>query len=111
MKRTATLCLVALLAAIAAVPATALAAEDGAAIFKARCAACHGPDGSGDTMFGKKNQLADLGSPEVQSLSDAELTKIISEGKDGKASHAFAKKGVSGEQIKALVSFIRTLEK
>lgn len=42
MKKTATILILILLAAIA-LPAMA---EDGAALYKAKCAACHGPDGA-----------------------------------------------------------------
>ena len=42
MKKTATILILMLLAAIA-LPAMA---EDGAALYKAKCAACHGPDGA-----------------------------------------------------------------
>ena len=54
---------------------------DGAATFKAKCAMCHGPDGTGQTPTGKMMKVKDLGSAEVQKLTDAELTKIISDGK------------------------------
>src|ERR1043166_7077156 len=42
MKKTATILILVLLAAFT-LPAMA---EDGAALFKAKCAACHGPDGA-----------------------------------------------------------------
>jgi len=43
------------LAAILAVAlrATAASAEDGAALYKAKCASCHGAEGKGDTPVGK----------------------------------------------------------
>lgn len=85
-------------------------AEDGAALFKAKCAACHGQDGSGNTTMGKKAGLRDLGSAEVQKQTDAELTAIIAEGQ-GKPAHAYKKKGVTDAQIAALVAHIRSLKK
>jgi mono/diheme cytochrome c family protein len=84
-------------------------ADDGAALFKAKCAACHGQDGSGNTTMGKKAGLRDLGSAEVQKQTDAELTAIIAEGK-GKPAHAYKNKGVTDAQIAALVAHIRTLK-
>ena len=51
-------------------PATA---EDAASTYKAKCSACHGADGKGETAMGKKFGLRDLASPEVQKLSDDEL--------------------------------------
>jgi len=69
--------LMALLAMIIAVPAFA----DGAAVYKAKCASCHGADGSGQTPVGKSLKIRDLRSAEVQKQTDVELTKIIAGGK------------------------------
>ncbi|MGH7485593.1 MAG: c-type cytochrome [bacterium] len=77
----------------------AMAAEDGAALYKAKCAACHGPDG-------KKMAKADLSSAAVQGKTDADLAKFVAEN----PKHNFTKKGVSDEQIKAIVTFIKTLK-
>ena len=85
-----------------------LAADTGADVFKAKCATCHGPDGSGSTPVGKSLKLRDLSSKEVQAQSDADLTTIITKGKnkmpayDGK---------LTKEQIDSLVKFVRSLKK
>jgi len=79
-----------------------------AKLFKLNCAICHGADGSGNTPMGKKLNVKDLRSEEVQKLSDAELTKIIAKGK-GKMP-AFDKK-LKEEEINKLVAFIRELAK
>jgi hypothetical protein len=42
---------------------------------------CHGPDGKAQTAMAKNLNLRDLGSAEVQSQSDADLTNIITNGK------------------------------
>jgi mono/diheme cytochrome c family protein len=81
---------------------------DGAADYKAKCSACHGATGAGDTTMGKNLKLRDLGSADVQKQSDDELTTIVTKGKakmpayDGK---------LTKEQIADLVKFIRTLKK
>lgn len=86
-------------------------AEDGAALYKAKCATCHGPDGAGQTPVGKNMKLRDLGAAEVQGLSDADLELMIAEGgKDKKATHQFAKKGLTPDQIKALVAQVRSFK-
>jgi len=83
-------------------------AQDAAATFKAKCAMCHGPDGSGKTPMGEKLSIHDLRSPDVQKLSDAELTQIVTKGKnkmpayDGK---------LTKEQIDQLVAHVRELAK
>ena len=56
----------------------AFAAADGAAIYKAKCASCHGADGSGQTPMGKSLKLRDLRSPDVQKQTDAELYQVDS---------------------------------
>ena len=83
--------------AIIVVGNTALAAQDAAATYKAKCSACHGADGKGDTAMGKKMGLRDLASPEVQKMSDDELTAIIADGKDKMPSY---KKSLKPDQIK-----------
>jgi mono/diheme cytochrome c family protein len=81
---------------------------DGGADFKAKCAMCHGADGKGDTAMGKKFGLKDMGSAEVQSKSDADLTGIITNGKDKMPSY---KGKLTDAQIGDVVKFIRTLKK
>jgi mono/diheme cytochrome c family protein len=109
MKKTALLTLLAF-AGLLLIAAPAALAEDGAALFKAKCAACHGQDGSGDTAIGKKSKLRDLRSPEVQKQTDAELTSVIADG-NGKPAHAYKKKGMTDGQIKAVVAHIRSIAK
>jgi len=88
-----------------ALPVAAFAA-DGAAIYKTKCNACHGPDGSGQTAVGKNLKVKALGSPEVQKMTDAEIMKVLTEGK-GKMPAA----KLPAEDMKAVVAFVRTLKK
>jgi cytochrome c553 len=77
-------------------------ADDAAASYKAKCAMCHGADAKG------KGNIPDLTSDKVKKASDAELEDFIANGgKDKKASHAFASKGVDA---KAMVTYIRSLK-
>jgi len=109
MKKTAVITLV-LFAVALALPA--MAAEDGAALFKTKCAACHGKTGAGDTPIAKSKNIKDLGSADIQKLTDAELTEMIANGGPKKVKgHDYKAKGLTDEQIKALVTFIRTLKK
>ena len=82
--------------------------SDGAAIYKAKCAMCHGPDGAGQTTMGKNMKLRALGSAEVQKQTDAELVKWIA---DGKGKMPAYKGKLTTADIDALVAFIRTLKK
>ena len=82
-------------------------ADSGADTFKAKCAMCHGADGKGETSMGKTMKIRDLGSADVQSQSDADLTKIIADGK-GKMPKYDGK--LTKDQINDVVKFIRTLK-
>lgn len=61
-------------------PLTAFAG-DAAALYTAKCAMCHGADGSGATPMGKSMKLRDLRSPEVQKMTDKELFAVTAGGK------------------------------
>jgi cytochrome c6 len=78
---------------------------DGAALYKTKCQPCHGADGSGNTPVGKSLHVKALGSDEVQKLSDADLTKIIHDGKNKMP--AFAGK-LSDDELRQVVAFIRS---
>jgi mono/diheme cytochrome c family protein len=85
-----------------------LVAQDAASLFKTKCSACHGADGEGDTPVGKKLGVRDFTSPEVQKMSDDELTTIIADGKEKMPGY---KKSLKPEQIKGLTAYIRELAK
>jgi mono/diheme cytochrome c family protein len=86
----------------------ARAQETGESSFKAKCAMCHGPDGAGKTSMGQALKIPDLHSEDVQKLSDAELTQIVTKGKNKMPAYE-AK--LSKEQIAQLVGFVRDLAK
>ena len=89
-------------------PNLSWAADDGAAIYKAKCAACHGSDLAGKPAA----KIPSLVSDDAKKASDADLTDAISNGgKEKKASHAFANKGVTPDQVKMVVSYIREAQK
>ncbi len=91
-------------AAITAFSANALAA--GEETYKAKCAGCHGPDGSGATAIGKKFKLRDLRSPDVQKQSDADLQSIIAAGKPPMP--AFGKT-LGDAKVQELVAYMRSI--
>ncbi|HKO54953.1 MAG TPA: cytochrome c [Thermoanaerobaculia bacterium] len=84
-----------------------LFAADGPALFKQQCAVCHGAKGDGNTPAGKSMKVKDLGSPDVQKLTDAQLADVITKGK-GKMP-AFPR--LSAADVKALVGVIRSLRR
>jgi cytochrome c6 len=84
------------------------AAQDAAALYKPKCAMCHGADGKGDTPVGKKMGIHDLRSDEVQNMKDADIATIISDGKNKMPGY---KKSLSPDQIKELVAYVRSFGK
>jgi cytochrome c6 len=95
------------MAAIFVLP-TVRADDEAAPLFKTKCAACHGPDGKGETPMGKTSALRDLASADVQKRSDADLTTLISAGKNKMPAYG---KSLSADQIKSLVGYVRGLAK
>jgi cytochrome c6 len=94
--------------------ASAAIAADAAANWSQHCASCHGKDGSGSTMMGKKLGVKDYQDAKVQSaFSDGEAARAIKEGvkENGKEKmKAFGDK-LSETDIKALVAYIRSFKK
>ena len=102
MKKTVVV--LAMLALVVSIAMPAFAA-DGAATFKAKCAMCHGADGTKENPgMGVKS----LAGADVQKQSDADLVAAVSKGK-GKMP-AYAGK-LSDDEIKGVVAFVRTLKK
>lgn len=91
--------------------ATPWAMEDASAdeaMWKSKCASCHGVDGVGNTAMGKKLKLRDLSSPEVQKMSDRELHDITAKGKEKMPAY---EQKLTKEQIQQLVAHMRALAK
>ncbi len=95
-----------LLSVSLAVPA--IAQQSGEATYKAKCAMCHGADGTGNTPIGKNMKLRSLKSPEDIKATDADLFKQTKDGV-GKM-QGYASK-LTDAQINDVVAYIRTLQK
>jgi mono/diheme cytochrome c family protein len=80
------------------------AAQSAGDTYKAKCAMCHGSDGSGKASMGTK----DMGSADIQKMSDADLTAAISSGKGKMPAY---KGKLTDAQIKDMVAYVRTLKK
>jgi mono/diheme cytochrome c family protein len=96
------------LALFLVLPNLSWAADDGAGLYKTKCAACHGADLAGKPAA----KIPSLVSDDAKKASDADLIDMISNGgKDKKAMHAFANKGVTPDQVKMVLSYIRDAQK
>lgn len=76
-------------------------AADGAATYKAKCAACHGPEGQGKIGPALKGV----------SLTPDQITDLLTKGSDAKkAPHKKEISGVTPEDAKAVADYIKSLK-
>ena len=99
MKKSLILVLVLLVAALA-VPAWADATPDGAAIYKSKCAMCHGASGEGKAAM-KTAQFP-------KTLAEADIVKTLENGKNKMPSF---KTKLSADEIAQVAKFVKSLEK
>lgn len=77
-------------------------AQDGAALYKSKCAVCHGANGEG--KVGPSLQKA--------SMSEAQIADFVANGAAGKkAPHAKGVAGVTADQAKAIATYVASLKK
>jgi len=93
----------------AGVAAAAGNATAGKAVYDKSCKSCHGANGVANPAIAKslKVEMRDLGSKEVLAQSDADIKKIITEGKGKKK----PVKGVAGADLDNVIAYMRTLKK
>ncbi len=78
----------------------------GADTFSAKCAGCHGADGSGSSPMGQRMKVRDLRSPDVQKQTDAELTSIVTNGKPPMPGYG---KSLAPAEIQQVVKYLRSI--
>lgn len=94
------------------VPSPTAAGTEPAALFQNKCAVCHGTDGLANTPLGKKQSIPSFVSDKVRKTSTADLTDFILDGgREKKASHSFANKGISQDDAMQLATYIKALGK
>jgi len=91
-----------------ALGAPSFAQDAPADLYKQNCSICHGEDGKGATPAGQAFKVPSFKDPAVVKVSDADRTAIIKNGKN--QMQKFADR-LSAEQIKSVVTYLRTLEK
>jgi len=72
-------------------------AEDGAALYKAKCAACHGADAAGKPA---------MKAPALAGKPEAEVVKGIAE----TAKHPAPVKGLAADDAKAIATYLKGLK-
>ena len=87
--------------AILSMSCLAWAAEDGAAIYKSKCAGCHGPDGAGKVGPAVKGTA----------LTADQITDLLTKGAAGKkAPHGKGAAGLTDDQAKAVAAYVKSLK-
>jgi mono/diheme cytochrome c family protein len=94
---------------IASVLTLPLLAQGGAAaLYKTKCASCHGEDGQAATPMGKATKALPFKDPALLKAADARFLAATS---DGKGKMPAYKGKLSDAEIKDLVAYIRLLQK
>jgi mono/diheme cytochrome c family protein len=97
--------LLAACAVIALVAAPAAQAADGKALYDAKCAMCHGKDGVAKPMA---KGSANLNDAKWQEATKVEAVETVVT--DGKGKMKGYKDKMSGEEIKAVATYVKTLK-
>ena len=103
MTKLAMLILTIAVALFILIPSLSWAGDDGATLFKTKCAACHGVDAAGKPAA----KIPSLISDDAKKLSDADLSKAITE----KPKHAGVAKSLTPDQVKMVIGYIRSVQK
>ena len=103
------------LAASLLVAASSAFAAEATENYAKYCASCHGKDGAGHTKAGRLVKVKDLTDGAYQkSFTDADAVKALADGqtdKDGHVQMKPLKDKLTGDEITALVAYVRTLAK
>jgi mono/diheme cytochrome c family protein len=81
---------------------------DAAAVFKKKCAACHGKEGEPNKIFAKQGVRSFKDTEWQKATEDAQIEESIRQGKKGTMMASFDEQ-LSDEEVTALVAYIRTL--
>jgi mono/diheme cytochrome c family protein len=95
MKLRIATAVVASITMLAALPALA---QDGAALYKSKCAMCHGDQGQG-----KPN-----GAPKI--AGSAKVETVLTKGGEAKAPHIKPLSTVTADQVTSIAAFVKTLK-
>jgi mono/diheme cytochrome c family protein len=89
-------------------PAWAADAAAGKAVYGTKCRTCHGANGEGNPSMAKalKTEIKALTDAEVQSMSEADIKKVITDGK-GKMKPV----AVTGADLDNVAAFVKSLKK
>jgi len=93
---------------ILAMAGTAFAQMSGEAIYKAKCASCHGADGQAATAMGKTMKVLPFKDP---AMLKASYSQFFAATRNGKGKMPAYNGKLTDAQIKDVTEYIRTLQK
>ena len=94
------------LAAVATVAGVMSFAQDGAALYKSKCQACHGAAGTPSPAMAKMMGIKPTSDPAMQALSADQVAAAVKNGKGKMKPIA----GLSDAEVKAVSAFFKTLK-
>ncbi len=94
------------LAAVVAVASAMCFAQDGSAIYKSKCQACHGAAGTPSPGMAKMMGIKPVSDASIQALSADQVAATVKTGKGKMKPIA----GLSDAEVKAVSSFFKTLK-
>jgi mono/diheme cytochrome c family protein len=78
--------------------ASAVCAEDGASLYKSKCAGCHGLDGQGKS------------GPKIAAINEQRVIDVLTKGGQPKAPHIKHMSHVSSHQAKQIAEYVQSLK-
>lgn len=82
-------------------------AQSGQETYKAKCQSCHGSSGTPNAGIAKTLGVKPISDPDVQKHSEADMIKVTT---DGKGKMPAYKGKLSDAEIKAVVTYFRSLK-
>ena len=83
-------------------------AQPGEAVYKAKCQACHGADGMGNTAVGRALKVRSVNDPAVRASDEAQMTETT---RNGVGRMQAFRGELTDAQIKDAVTYFRALAK
>jgi mono/diheme cytochrome c family protein len=90
-------------AVLIAAPISLWAAEDGAALFKSKCAMCHGDNGEGKSAM-------QMPAVKGTAMTAEQIVTYLTKGDATRKTHKNPMGGLNNEQAKAVAEFVKGLK-
>ena len=81
-------------------------AEDGAAIYKSKCAMCHGPAGTPSAGIAKMMGIKPVSDPSMKTLTESQIVSVVKNGKGKMKPIA----GLTDAQVSAVAAYFKSLK-